>query len=519
MAGMAGSASRVRHGPAVVRPGLIRVVNLFRNEVSLSMLRQIVFYLPANIIPAACSLLLVFAYTRVLTPEAFGVYSLVFSGVLFAQNALFFAVPIAITRFHPRSILSDREVGFLKAAYTLFYILAAAVVAVCVIVLPLSGLEPTIRHAAWLGVPILLTRAAVGMNQAVNRSANLMARYVTIECAHAVLGIAIGLALIPEVGPSADAVLLGLLIAASVCAVVDLGRLLLPLRWRVGLDREALLHLISYSWPLVGVAIAASVLQLSDRFLLGSFGDTGLLGVYAVAYSLVDRPTSVICSAITTATFPIAVQMLEQQGREAGRIQAGKNGAVLLALALPACAGLALTAPQIAATLVGSAFREGVTALIPIMCFTALLQGVRAHFIDHAFHLAGRSSTMMWSYGPAAIANVVLNLVLIPRYGMLGAAWSGLASQSLAVAVGWAVGQRVFPLWVPLDQVMRIVACVALMAAVLLSLEFANSWFGLLEAVSVGGCIFVMAAMLFNAGEVRSRLIRFWIGTAAGNSA
>lgn len=474
------------------------------------MFRQIVFYLPANVVPAICSVLLVFAYTRVLTPEAFGVYSLVFSGVLFAQTALFFALPVAITRFHPRSVLSEREAGFLKAAYTLFYGMVFGVIAVCVAVLPFSGLEPSVRQAAWLALPILLMRAAVGMNQAVNRSANLMARFVTIECAHAVLGIAVGLALIPVVGPKAEAVLLGLLAAASLCAAVDLGRLVLPLRRRLEpMDRDALLSLMRYVLPLVGVAITACLLQLSDRFLLGSLGDTGMLGVYAVAYSLVDRPTSLICSAISTATFPMAVQMLEQQGREAGRIQAGKNGAVLLALALPACVGLALTAPQIAATLVGAAFREGVTTLIPIMCVTALLNGVRSHFIDHAFHLAGRSSAMMWSYGPAAAANIVLNLILIPRYGMLGAAWSGLASQVLAVLVGWGVGQRVFPLWVPLGQVTRIAACVAVMAAVLLLLDLSNTWLGLLESVSAGGCTFILAAMLLNPGEVRSRIVRF----------
>src|SRR5208282_4752228 len=83
-------------------------------------------------------------------------------------------------------------------------------------------------------------------------------------------------------------------------------------------------------------------------------------------------------------------KVLERQGREAARIQAGRNGVALLAVALPACAGLALTADYIAASLVGPAFRPGVAALIPIMSLAALARGVRAHFIDHASHLSGR---------------------------------------------------------------------------------------------------------------------------------
>lgn len=471
------------------------------------MFRQIVFYLPANVVPAVCSFLLIFAYTRVLTPDAYGLYSLAFSAVLVAQTALFFALPVAITRFHPGAALADREAAFLKAAYSLFYGLALLMALLCLAVVPWLGLEPGLQSAVWLALPLLLARAAVGMNQAVNRSANRMARFNTIECAHAVLGLLAGLALVPVFGATADSVLSGLLAGAVLCAVADLRLLLLPLRRSaLPFDRDTVLHLLRYAWPLVAVAAAACLLQLSDRFLLGGLGDARMLGLYAVAYSLVERPTSLICSAISTATFPLAVQIMERDGREAGRIQAGKNGAVLLALALPACAGLALTAPQIAATLVGPAFRDGVTALIPIMCVTALLHGVRAHFIDHAFHLAGKSMAMLWSYGPAAVANVGLNLLLIPHYGMVGAAWTGLLCQAIAVAVGWAAGRRVFPLWLPLGEVLRVVAAVLAMVAALLSVDFSASWSGLISAMALGGCTFLIAAVLLNAGGVRSRL-------------
>ena len=482
------------------------------------MLRHIVFYLPSNVVPAVCSLLLVFAYTRVLTPEEFGIYSLVFSGVLVAQNAMFFALPVAITRFHPGAVLNDQEYQFLKTAYALFYAMAMVVVVVGVGIMSAQVLEPSIQRAAWLAVPLLLSRAAVGMNQAVNRSSNRMGRYNAIECAHALLGIGIGLALIPAIGPQAEAVLLGLLISALICAVGDAGLLLFPFRRHTPpLDRAAVIKLARYAWPLIAVAATACVLQLSDRFLLGSFGDTSMLGIYAVAYSLVDRPMGLICSAISTATFPMAVQIMEKHGREAGRIQAGKNGAVLLAITLPACAGLALTAPEVSATLVGAAFRDGVSLLIPIMCMTALLHGVRAHFVDHAFHLSGQSSTMLWSYGPAAVANVVLNVILIPRYGMVGAAWTGLACQALAVVVGWVIGQRVFPLWIPLGEVARIIACVVVMSGALLCIEFADSWLGLGEAIATGGSVFALAALVANPGQVRSHLLRLVKGRVSRN--
>jgi len=354
-------------------------------------------------------------------------------------------------------------------------------------------------------------RASVGLNQAVNRSADLMGRYNFIECVHATLGFVLGLGFVLLLGPTAEAALLGLLAAAFICVCIDLRIMVSPFRRYSGkIDRASMWRLINFAWPLVTVAMTASLLQLSDRFVIGGLGSAEMLGIYSVAYSLVERPTTLICGSISLATFSVAVQMLEREGREAGRIQAGKNGAVLLALALPACVGLAMTSPYIAAVLVGPAFGPGVAALIPIMCFTALCHGVRAHFIDHAFHFAGRPNLMLWSYGPAALANIGLNLLLVPRYGILGVAWAGLACQIGAAVIAWIVGRRIFPLWLPMRQVLRIVAAVVPMVAVLAVVELPLSWLGLLEAVSLGAGTYTLAAVLLDVGGAHGILLRRW---------
>ena len=68
-----------------------------------------------------------------------------------------------------------------------------------------------------------------------------------------------------------------------------------------------------------------------------------------------------------------------------------------------------------------SAEASGSVTSVSISC------GLRAHFIDHAFHLSGRPLLMLWTYGPATVANIALNLYVVPRYGMMGAAWTALA--------------------------------------------------------------------------------------------
>jgi O-antigen/teichoic acid export membrane protein len=467
--------------------------------------RQIIGYVPSNVIPAIVSIAMVYAYTRLLSPAAFGIYSYVFSAVLVLQTSLFYALPIALTRFFPGAARDGRREGLLKEAYLIFYGMCFTVIVVGVCAGLLIPLPTDYRLVAWLALPMLLFRSLVQLNQQVNRCGNLTGRFNTVECVHAVLGFGLSLPALYVLGYGAEAIVLGLLIAAVLCSAFDIGLLLSPFRRTAkALDRGELLRLVEYAWPLVAVAATAVILQNSDRFLLGSLAGTGVLGIYAVAYNLVERPTTLICASITTATFPLVVQVLENEGREAARVQAGRNGIALLAVCLPACAGLALTADHIAAVLVGSDFRSGVAALLPIMSFTALARGLRSHFIDHAFHLSGRPLLMLWTYGPATVINIALNIYTVPRYGMMGAAWTALFCQSATVVVGWFIGTSLFPVWLPIRQVFTCGLAILPMALALTLIRFPLNSVGLLTAIALGTAVYIVSAVTLDVGEVRS---------------
>lgn len=469
------------------------------------MYRQIIGYIPSNVIPALVSVVMIYAFTRLLSPTAFGAYSYVFSAVLVLQTSLFYALPIAVMRFYPGALLANRDPSLLKEAYVVFYGMGAALVVIGGVAACLVPLAPEYRMAAWLALPVLLFRSLLQLNQAVNRSSNKMRRFNIIECMHAILGFGVGLIALQIMGPTPEAIVIGLLAAAVCCASADIGLWAAPFRPAAGrLDTAELRRLIEYAWPLVAVAATAMIMQNSDRFLVGSLAGAEALGIFAVAYNLVERPTTLICSSISTATFPLVVQVLENQGREAARLQAGRNGIALLGVALPACLGLALTADYISAALVGPAFRSGVSVLLPIMSFTALSRGLRSHFIDHAFHLSGRPLLMLWTYGPATAANIALNLFVVPRYGMIGAAWTALLCQSLTVIGGWFLGTSLFPVWLPLGQALRCVLAVVPMALVLWFIRFPLDWAGLLAATLIGGILYVASALALDVGQVRT---------------
>ena len=464
--------------------------------------RVIIATLPANIVPALVSVAAVALYTRLLDPLQLGRYTLIFSVVMAAQTVLFTAPALAVTRFRAAAHAAGGDAALLASLYAVFAGLAASVLACAALSIVAF---PAWREAAALIALVLVLRSLVAMNQAVNRARGAIGRYTAIECAHALCGLAAGVALVCCGFHNGSALLWGLAAAAGSCALLDAAPVLAAMRTRP--SGAWTKQVMAFAWPLAGAYAVTCALQYSDRLLVGGLAGAAGLGIYGVAFSLVDRPVTLICTSVTAGTFPLAVEAYVRHGAEAGRRQAGQNGAILIGLALPASIGLGFAAPCIAAVLVGPEFRGGVASLIPVLAAAALLRGVCTHFIDHAFHLAKASRTMLGVYAPWAAAAVLLSALSVPRYGMQAAAWSAVVCQAGAAVTGWWRARFVLPLWLPAGDMARIGLCAAGMTAtLLLASGLPEDAAGLGLRVSLGVASYGGGALLLDLGGVRSLL-------------
>jgi O-antigen/teichoic acid export membrane protein len=114
--------------------------------------------------------------------------------------------------------------------------------------------------------------------------------------------------------------------------------------------------------------------------------------------------------------------------------------------------------------------------------------------------MGGKSSWNLFNTAAALTSNVVLNLVLIPRYGIAGAAIAWTASivvdNSLALAQTWRLmGMRPFGRGYPIvtGSALLCFGAGGMIARALLG----PSVPGLLAAVVVGGCVYVAVLWRF----------------------
>jgi len=260
----------------------------------------------------------------------------------------------------------------------------------------------------------------------------------------------------------------------------------------------------SYGLPVAFSLILSLVIATTDRFLLAAFLDERAVGVYHAGYSLANRTLDVMFIWLGMAGGPAMVAALERGGRAALASTAREQASFMILLTLPAAVGVALVAGPLAQIMVGGALSDGAAQVTPWIAFGAFFSGMTTYYFHQAFTLGRRTHLLFVAMIAPAAANLVLNLVLIPRFGIAGAMWSTAVSYALGAGMSWLLGRRAMPLPVPLDVIWRAALACAAMAAVVSQIPAFGGFLELVLKAGVGGLVYALVVLLLDAGGLRS---------------
>lgn len=229
----------------------------------------------------------------------------------------------------------------------------------------------------------------------------------------------------------------------------------LQLRW----DRSGQRELLSYSAKSHPDLLFQQLILRSDYLFIGAILGSTALGHYAMASAAAEL-LLIIPEAVTT---PLMKRLLQQD--------AGMDKITPLALRLTAtvmlgaCLGMALIGQWLIVTLFGAEYQPAYPALLALL--PGLLGLCHASILRLDLLGKNRPGTVSLMMGAGAALNLVLNLVLIPTWGIVGAAMaSSIAYLTVTVAMlvlycrlsGVALGQTLIVLpsdFAPLRQMLQ----------------------------------------------------------------
>jgi O-antigen/teichoic acid export membrane protein len=186
--------------------------------------------------------------------------------------------------------------------------------------------------------------------------------------------------------------------------------------------------------------IMTSVYYYFDAVYMGILGQTEAVGWYTASYTFVTW-ISIMVTAFRNAFLPSQSRALVE-GRESNGLLSSYGRISLCAAIAVAFGGVFFARPMLV-VFYGPDFEAGIFAL-QILMITGGFMFLSSFFASHLVVL-GRQRLYLAGVTAGAVTNVCLNLLLIPRYSLDGAATATLVSEAVVFLSMLAVCLRLVP--------------------------------------------------------------------------
>jgi O-antigen/teichoic acid export membrane protein len=200
-------------------------------------------------------------------------------------------------------------------------------------------------------------------------------------------------------------------------------------------------NLVTFGIPLVFNTLSFWVLQLSDRYLLSRLGSLVETASYGVAYSL-GNALNVVALAPFVLAWPTAMFAIAKRD-DAPHVFRLIFRWFSLALLFVACA-LAYVAMVVLDVLFPPAYHSA-TPIIPIIALSIVFYGAYTVFTVGT-GIRRKTWYIAIAMTVAALLNVIINIILIPLYGSMGAALATLIAYVFLTIMMYIVNRRIYPL-------------------------------------------------------------------------
>jgi O-antigen/teichoic acid export membrane protein len=472
------------------------------------VLRQTFQYSIASVASAVIGLLSAICFTRLLSPEQYGVYIIGLSTAGIVSAVLFTWVRVSALRFQSEGGAVD-----VRKTVLLAYLISVLASPLVFVVATLSSNLSHQRIIAAIGFALGLGLFEIGQELLKSRlqSFAFMAASITRAC------LAFALCLLAAffggggLGQLAM-VTVAYFVTATVFATVIWRRPLAPFNF------IELRHFARFGVPITISGFVFAIHAALDRMLVFHLMGDSAAGQYGASADLVRQIILIPATSIAAATIPLAVRAFASGGEASARQHLELSFEILLAVIFPAVVGFALTSNFVAAIVLGAQYRETAAQILPILAFAWLFQSITQSYVHVSFHLAKKPSWITLQ----GVGMLTMNLLTMPlltiRFGLTGAALALVITEMFGTGLGWFLTRRAFPLPFNGWHVSRIGLATVLMGFVLAGLKL---WlpagvisFGLI--VAGGSATYVAAALALDiAGSRRSLTALFRSGRFA----
>ncbi len=359
-------------------------------------------YLSGHLIPPAINLAYIAIFTRIFPPSAYGKFILLMVTINFCFNLSSTWIYNGIIRFYPE----EKE----KISKILFLLTLLSSLPFIFIFFFFEGIYFK------LGALLFILKSIFDNSLAFLQAQRKAKKFSAMQIAYSCLNLIFSFIFVKFLRIGLNGLVMG-----GIFAVLVLLFMLKEVKIEFYFEKKIAKAMLNYGVPLTFSNLFSLSLIYIDRYFINFFLSEKEVGIYSVSYTLAERFIILLTSLFVTASRPICFQLYTKSKEQAVKY----NKKILKIFVV---IGLCLTlliitfSKLILKIFAGKEFWEGIT-IFPYITFSAFFFGLQK--ISETFILLEKKTKiLLFIFMIACFLNIALNFVLIPKFGITGAAIS-----------------------------------------------------------------------------------------------
>lgn len=267
------------------------------------------------------------------------------------------------------------------------------------------------------------------------------------------------------------------------------------------------MKLIRFGIPLLITELSYLLLTYADRYMIAAFKGNDSLGLYSVGYNLASYVSDLMMFPLSYAVIPIYVGIYKKEGKEKTEEFLNQCLYYLVIAVIPVCVGYMIISKDLFVTLASEKYLSA-ASFSPIILFGSLLLGANA-ILSAGLYMQKKSMVILLIMVAALVLNILLNLLLLPTYGVFGAAIATLAACLLSTTLTIILSFRYIRIKIDLRAIFFYSMISGFMYLMLSQITTAHSWTNLVAKIGAGMLI-ILPVVLFREKAIYER-VRAWV--------
>jgi len=421
-----------------------------------------------NFIERFLSFLLLPLYMYLLNPTEYGINVLIFQTIAFLNIFYAYGLDAAFLRYYILTKSTEERSSFFSTAVSALLLTTALVTAAIF----LSADRIVLLFAEGKASPVLIKMASLILlfdvfslfGFLVLRAEEKPRQFAGLKIFKASLILILNVVFVAGMKMGVHGILLANVIGSNAAL---LSVLFVYFRvFRFAFNKSRYVELVKFGLPYIFIYLAFDIMEFIDRYFLEYYLGTGTVGIYGASYK-VSMIMKLIVSAFALAWHPF---FLSLQGRENCR----EIYARILTYFSLICFGVFLFTCLFVDDILkvvpflgveyAQDYKKGLI-ILPYILAAYYFFGVYVN-MNVGIYIEKKSYYLPFTVGISAVVNIAGNWILIPRYGLVGAAESTTLSYAVLAGLLYLVSLRIYPIAYEWGRLAKMAAATALVFTV-----------------------------------------------------